>query len=70
MEIMKVLGLPAGFDSTKGKHVPGNCQGAVEKRTDRRYRQYMNRRGGFNRPLDDEYSQSRFQKFESQVQRR
>lgn len=32
--------------------VPGNSDGAVSINKPRRYRQYMNRKGGFNRPLD------------------
>lgn len=48
----KLMGF-SGFDSTKGKHVPGACNASHVKVTKpRRYRQYMNRRGGFNRPLD------------------
>ncbi|KAI8449172.1 hypothetical protein BY996DRAFT_4562759, partial [Phakopsora pachyrhizi] len=39
--------------STKGKHVAGNNEaGAVDVVKVRTWRQYMNRRGGFNRPLD------------------
>ncbi|KAL5511162.1 hypothetical protein ACEPAH_4377 [Sanghuangporus vaninii] len=41
-----------GFGSTKGKPVLGNEEGAVEIKKQRTWRQYMNRRGGFNRPLD------------------
>ncbi|CCI46647.1 unnamed protein product [Albugo candida] len=45
-----------GFDSTKGKIVQDNlttaATGACRKDTKREYRQYMNRLGGFNRPLD------------------
>ncbi|BFZ01183.1 hypothetical protein BsWGS_04219 [Bradybaena similaris] len=51
MEIMKKMGF-ATFDSTKGKKVDGNDMSAVNLQRKRRYRQYMNRRGGFNRPLD------------------
>lgn len=54
MEMMKKLGIPMGFDSTKGKPVPGNDFGAVRKVTKWQPRQYMNRRGGFNRPLPAE----------------
>ncbi|VDM56336.1 unnamed protein product [Angiostrongylus costaricensis] len=32
--------------------VHGNYDGAVKINKPRRYRQYMNRKGGFNRPLD------------------
>lgn len=40
------------FGSTKGKKVAGNNVGAVRKEKKTEYRQYMNRVGGFNRPLD------------------
>lgn len=40
------------FDSTKGKKVDGNNTYATNKKVERKYRQYMNRKGGFNRPLD------------------
>ncbi len=39
----------------QGKHIAENSQGAaagaVAKHRKRQYRQYMNRKGGFNRPL-------------------
>lgn len=54
IEAMKKLGIPVGFDSTKGKPVAGNDVGEVRKVTKRQPRQYMNRRGGFNRPLPAE----------------
>ena len=54
MEMMKKLGIPVGFDSTKGKHVPGADVSGVRAVTKRQPRQYMNRRGGFNRPLPAE----------------
>jgi len=41
-----------GFGTTKGKEVEGNQTGAVFVKKQRTWRQYMNRRGGFNRPLD------------------
>lgn len=47
----KVMGF-TDFNSTKGKQVPNNNVGAVHVVKKRRYRQYMNRKGGFNRPLD------------------
>lgn len=48
----RVMGF-SKFNSTKGKMVPGNqLIGAVHVVKKRRYRQYMNRKGGFNRPLD------------------
>lgn len=40
-----------GFGSTKGKKVAGNNVGGVRKEKKTEYRQYMNRQGGFNRPL-------------------
>ena len=54
IEMMKKLGIPVGFDSTKGKPVAGNDVGSVRKVTKRQPRKYMNRRGGFNRPLPAE----------------
>lgn len=51
VEMMKIMGF-GGFDSTKNKKVKGNDVGAVHKVNKRKYRQYMNRKGGFNRPLD------------------
>lgn len=50
-EMMKVMGF-CGFDTTKGKKVDGNEVGDVHVILKRKYRQYMNRKGGFNRPLD------------------
>ncbi|XP_063221280.1 U4/U6.U5 small nuclear ribonucleoprotein 27 kDa protein [Bacillus rossius redtenbacheri] len=50
-EMMKQMGFCA-FDTTKGKKVPGNEVGTVHVILKRKYRQYMNRKGGFNRPLD------------------
>ncbi|KIY50998.1 hypothetical protein FISHEDRAFT_64547 [Fistulina hepatica ATCC 64428] len=49
--MMAMMGM-SGFGSTKGKHVLGNQEGDVEIKKVRTWRQYMNRRGGFNRPLD------------------
>uniref|UniRef100_A0A1B6E9N7 U4/U6.U5 small nuclear ribonucleoprotein 27 kDa protein n=1 Tax=Clastoptera arizonana TaxID=38151 RepID=A0A1B6E9N7_9HEMI len=50
-EMMKQMGF-CSFDTTKGKKVEGNDVGAVHVILKRKYRQYMNRKGGFNRPLD------------------
>ncbi|OUM70433.1 hypothetical protein PIROE2DRAFT_37289, partial [Piromyces sp. E2] len=47
-QMMAIMGF-GGFDSTKGKHVPGTDVSAVNIKKKRQYRQYMNRRGGFNR---------------------
>jgi len=49
--MMKLMGF-GGFDTSKGKHVAGNDVSAVNVLQKRKYRQYMNRKGGFNRPLD------------------
>ncbi|KAG9243768.1 hypothetical protein BJ878DRAFT_535021 [Calycina marina] len=40
-----------GFGTTQNKKVPGNDVSAVRKEKKTEYRQYMNRVGGFNRPL-------------------
>ncbi|OXU20898.1 hypothetical protein TSAR_000929 [Trichomalopsis sarcophagae] len=50
-QMMRIMGF-CGFDTTKGKKVEGNDAGAVHVILKRKYRQYMNRKGGFNRPLD------------------
>ncbi|ESO98419.1 hypothetical protein LOTGIDRAFT_114487, partial [Lottia gigantea] len=50
-DMMRTMGF-AGFDSTKGKQVDNNNIYVAKLQQKRRYRQYMNRRGGFNRPLD------------------
>lgn len=43
-----------GFGTTKGKHVKGNGETLAKLiAVKRKYRQYMNRAGGFNRPLDN-----------------
>ena len=44
-----------GFDTTHEKEVedPRCKMEAVKKKDPRKYRQYMNRRGGFNRPLEE-----------------
>ena len=51
-----LLGFSGGFGSTAGKAVEDNqksaAKGAANKTKARKYRQYMNRKGGFNRPLD------------------
>jgi len=49
--MMAAMGI-AGFGTTKGKQVEGNQEGAAKVKKVRTWRQYMNRRGGFNRPLD------------------
>lgn len=51
-----LLGFAGGFGSTKGQKVEDNhstsARGTVAKHKGRKYRQYMNRKGGFNRPLE------------------
>ena len=50
-EVKAVMGF-AGFKSTQNRQVPGNSRlYGVKKEKETRYRQYMNRQGGFNRPL-------------------
>ncbi|CAF3649081.1 unnamed protein product [Rotaria socialis] len=52
IEMMKTMGF-ASFDTTKGKHTEGPTNAfGTNIQQKRRYRQYMNRKGGFNRPLD------------------
>lgn len=54
-QMMEMMGF-GGFGTTKGKAVEDNqssaARGAASKNKGRKYRQYMNRKGGFNRPLD------------------
>ena len=54
-QMQRLLGF-SGFSSTKGAEVEDNkttaSKGAATKNKARKYRQYMNRKGGFNRPLD------------------
>ena len=53
--MMKMMGF-GGFGTTKNKAVADNhkgaAKGAIQKNKGRKYRQYMNRKGGFNRPLE------------------
>ncbi|KAI9028317.1 hypothetical protein CLU79DRAFT_738765 [Phycomyces nitens] len=51
-KMMKLMGF-GGFETTKNKHVAGTDVSAANIRKPIKYRQYMNRRGGFNRPLDN-----------------
>ena len=48
--MQKLMGF-GNFDTSKGKDHSKSDLGGVNKRTKRKYRQYMNRKGGFNRPL-------------------
>lgn len=56
IQMMMAMGIPFGFDTTQGKHVDDDRAnaGAVRSQTKRTARQYMNRKGGFNRPLPAE----------------
>jgi U4/U6.U5 tri-snRNP-associated protein 3 len=51
MSAMQAMMGFGGFGSTKGQKVANNNVGAVYKTKKTEYRQYMNRVGGFNRPL-------------------
>ncbi|XP_077325558.1 U4/U6.U5 small nuclear ribonucleoprotein 27 kDa protein [Lithobates pipiens] len=52
IEMIKLMGF-GSFDSTKGRKVDGSVNAyAINVSQKRKYRQYMNRKGGFNRPLD------------------
>lgn len=55
MAAMAAMGFPTGFASTAGEEVKdARCKAeGISKKEQRKYRQYMNRRGGFNRPLDE-----------------
>jgi U4/U6.U5 tri-snRNP-associated protein 3 len=49
--LSKVMGF-GKFKTTKQTKVPGNDRNyGVSKKKETKYRQYMNREGGFNRPL-------------------
>jgi U4/U6.U5 tri-snRNP-associated protein 3 len=55
-QMKMLLGFSGSFASTKGQKVEDNhnssARGAAAKNKSRKYRQYMNRKNGFNRPLD------------------
>lgn len=42
--MMAMMGLPVGFDTTKGKKVEGNEAGVAKLASERNYRQFVNRR--------------------------
>ncbi|KAJ1653815.1 U4/U6.U5 small nuclear ribonucleoprotein [Dispira simplex] len=50
--MMTIMGF-GSFGTTQGQHIAGNDLSGVNVKKERRYRQYMNRPGGFNRPLDE-----------------
>lgn len=56
IQMMMAMGIPFGFDSTQGRYVEDERAnaGGVKVSTTRTARQYMNRKGGFNRPLPAE----------------
>eukprot|EP00210_Caulerpa_lentillifera_P003563 g3399.t1 len=56
LQIMQSMGIPFGFTTTQGKQVDDEEANASAIRTKslRQARQYMNRKGGFNRPLPAE----------------
>ena len=53
IDMIQLMGF-SGFDTSKGKaHTDGSVKAHGSSiQVKRKYRQYMNRRGGFNRPLD------------------
>ena len=53
---MMACGIPFGFASSAGTYVEDEAchASAVQVKTTRKARQYMNRKGGFNRPLPAE----------------
>ena len=55
-QMRRLLGFSGGFGSTKGQAVEDNqstaARGVTGKNKARKYRQYMNRKNGFNRPLE------------------
>ncbi|CAO1616173.1 unnamed protein product [Sympodiomycopsis kandeliae] len=50
-DMMAAMGF-GGFGTTKNHKVDGNASGGANVKKERTWRQYMNRKGGFNRPLD------------------
>jgi U4/U6.U5 tri-snRNP-associated protein 3 len=55
-QMQRLLGFSGNFASTKGQAVEDNqtsaARGVAGKHKARKYRQYMNRKNGFNRPLE------------------
>jgi U4/U6.U5 tri-snRNP-associated protein 3 len=55
-QMRMLLGFTGEFGSTKGEKVEDNhvssARGVAAKNKARKYRQYMNRKNGFNRPLE------------------
>ena len=63
MHMMQQLGLPFGFDTTQGKIVDDAAanESAVKITSQRKARQFMNRKGGFNRSLPAEQTGKKMQ---------
>ena len=61
LRMMQSMGIPFTFDSTQGKHVEDDSANAsgYKVKSKRTARQYMNRKGGFNRPLPLERTNER-----------
>ncbi|XP_018414380.1 PREDICTED: U4/U6.U5 small nuclear ribonucleoprotein 27 kDa protein [Nanorana parkeri] len=52
IEMIKLMGF-GSFETSKGRKTDGSVNAyAINVSQKRKYRQYMNRKGGFNRPLD------------------
>jgi U4/U6.U5 tri-snRNP-associated protein 3 len=60
---MQQLGLPFGFRTTQGQEVddPAAHESAVKITSQRKARQFMNRKGGFNRMLPAEQTGKKMQ---------
>lgn len=56
IQMMMACGIPFGFGSTAGTEVDDDTANAsaIQVRSQRKARQFMNRKGGFNRPLPAE----------------
>lgn len=56
IQMMLEMGIPFSFDTTQGQEVedPNAKASGFKTSSKRSSRQYMNRRGGFNRPLPAE----------------
>jgi len=63
MHMMQQLGLPFGFESTQGALVDDAAanESAVKVSSQRKARQFMNRKGGFNRLLPAEQTGKKMQ---------
>lgn len=63
IHMMQQLGLPFGFDTTQGNLVDDAAanESAVKITSQRKARQFMNRKGGFNRSLPAEQTGKKMQ---------